>query len=115
RAGELVAASPDMPLRQVAQAAGISVGTARDVRLRVLGGEDPVPRQQRARAERGQDLAGPRRPGTRAEPLDEVDCHTLLENLKKDPSLRYNEAGRTILRWLNLRVVRGAELGDLVD
>lgn len=46
RASELIATRPDLPLRAVAKAAGISVGTAHDVRQRLLRGEQPAPRRQ---------------------------------------------------------------------
>jgi hypothetical protein len=47
RAGELLTENPDLSLRQVARAAGISPETARDVRNRLRNGEDLLPRSRR--------------------------------------------------------------------
>ncbi|MGW1374187.1 ParB/RepB/Spo0J family partition protein [Streptomyces sp. NPDC002446] len=49
-AGRLIVASPDAPLREIAEKAGISPGTVRDVRERLLRGEDPVPASRRTAA-----------------------------------------------------------------
>jgi len=42
-AGEIIAADPNTPLRDVARAAGISVAAAHDVQLRLRRGDDGVP------------------------------------------------------------------------
>ncbi|WP_194893674.1 hypothetical protein [Catenulispora pinisilvae] len=42
-AAQLLAERPDIPVRAIARAAGISLGTAHDVRRRVLAGLPPVP------------------------------------------------------------------------
>jgi ParB-like chromosome segregation protein Spo0J len=102
RAARLITARPDSSLRQVAKEAGISLGTARDVRKRLEAGQDPVPRQQRgAEGQPGKGTA--RRSCDRDEvgtlPQAESRRPTLGE-LKKDPSLRHNEMGRTMLRLL---------------
>jgi hypothetical protein len=52
-AGQLMREKPHLSLRQVAKAAAISPETARDVRNRLLSGEDPVP----ARRRRGEPAA----------------------------------------------------------
>jgi hypothetical protein len=93
-----------MSLRELARHAGIALGTARDVRERVRAGDDPVlPKQRR--------LAAPAEKGvvTARVPTDPVDVTTFLEGLRRDPSLRYSERGRTVLRWLNTRVIAPAE------
>lgn len=43
RASELIDTEPTLSLREIAKRAGISVGTARDVRKRLGRGEDPIP------------------------------------------------------------------------
>ncbi|WP_422769374.1 transcriptional regulator protein [Plantactinospora sp. WMMC1484] len=95
-ASQVIAASPDAPLREIARQAGISVGTARDVRARVRAGQDPVPAQQRDRA--GASVR-------REEHEVEVDVEALLNGLRRDPSLCYTESGRGLLRWLASRTV----------
>jgi len=84
-ATELLSRHPDASLREIARAAGIAPATVLDVRDRVRAGTDPVPPRQR-RAER---------------PDPSVDPAALLQQLRKDPSLRFTESGRTLLRCLD--------------
>ncbi|MCY0942909.1 ParB N-terminal domain-containing protein [Streptomyces antarcticus] len=49
RAAELIASRPELPLRVIAQETGLSLGTAHDVRQRLLRGERPVPQVRRSR------------------------------------------------------------------
>ncbi|AVT34849.1 streptomycin biosynthesis protein [Plantactinospora sp. BC1] len=115
-ASQVIAARPGLSLREIARAAGISVGTARDVRERIRAGQDPVPPRQRNACDAGSGRA------VRAEPratgpvaLDPVDTRALLEGLRRDPSLRYTESGRHLLRWLSTRTVAPAEWRQAVD
>lgn len=87
-AGELIIDNPDASLREIARAAGVAPSTARDVRERLRDGRDPVPSRQRQaeqtlRRENGWDRTA------------------ALQRLRQDPSLRFNEAGRALLRWLD--------------
>jgi ParB-like nuclease domain len=101
-AGRAIADRPDLSLREVARAAGISVGTARDVRARLLAGKDPVPVRHRGAGNDAASLDGAARPdGNGDEPaVERTDVESILEGLRRDPSLRYSESGRTLLRWL---------------
>ncbi|MBO0883058.1 MAG: ParB N-terminal domain-containing protein, partial [Mycobacterium sp.] len=108
RAVEVINSRPDTSLRQVAEAAGVSVGTVRDIRERMRRGEDPVSRNRHRRAlleELGTAVSASPGPanveglGSRqSSPRDQV---AILADLKRDPSLRYTEQGRDILRWLD--------------
>ncbi|HEY1919954.1 MAG TPA: ParB/RepB/Spo0J family partition protein [Streptosporangiaceae bacterium] len=116
---EFITARPDASLREVASRAGISVGTAHDVRKRMQRGEDPLhTRQHGARAEHHSraDLTGQivaaRRPG---HDVTDFDPRPLLESLIQDPALRQSESGRIMLRWLHAHVVRGADVDQFVD
>ncbi|MCE7004265.1 ParB N-terminal domain-containing protein [Kibdelosporangium philippinense] len=100
-AGELVKANPRMPLRQIAKQAGISLGTAADVRERVLRGEDPVPAKHRAKQA--------------AEPIPQRIITMVMEVLLVDPSLRDTESGRGLLRWLASDGIGAEEWQALVD
>jgi hypothetical protein len=94
RAAELIRADPSLSLREIARLAGISLGTARDVKQRLLHGLDPVPagqRQEPAAASGGQQ------PAARAA-LEER--RRLLVKLSRDPSLRRCDIGRVLLRTL---------------
>ncbi|WP_225726906.1 MULTISPECIES: ParB N-terminal domain-containing protein [unclassified Nocardia] len=89
RASELFAANPGASAREVARAAGISATTAKDVRARMRRGVDPVPSQQRTRAAA---VATAVRPA--------IDRRAIVRRLRSDPSMRFSESGRTLLRWL---------------
>jgi ParB-like chromosome segregation protein Spo0J len=97
-AQELLATHPEASLRQIARHAGISVGTARDVRERVRQGIDPIlSRTHVATARHVGGLSGLNGRKT-AEP---VDYGAILHRLRTDPAIRYTENGRHFLRWLS--------------
>ncbi|QLE75877.1 DUF1013 domain-containing protein [Streptomyces rectiverticillatus] len=110
RAGEFLLARPNASLREVAAVAGIAVATARSVRERLRLGEDPVPPKLRAAEQRDApggsapasgDGTGARAPGAGEEVVQvppHLVAHAAVPNLRKDPSLRFTEAGRTLLR-----------------
>jgi transposase len=101
-ASRLMADNPHASLREVAQAAGVSVGTARDVRHRLRTGRDPVPERQQAN---GDGKANNERTKPRPRGEDNTDALLVFECLQRDPSLRYSEAGRRLLRDLRHRMV----------
>lgn len=120
RAATVIGEHPDASLRTIARSAGISVGTARDVRDRLQKGESPVPTPHRravpaatsnrvaattlaAMPEFTPADAAPRPPSA------------ILENLKCDPSLRYSETGRIAIRWLSARFVDPSEWSRFAD
>ena len=102
-ASELIARKPDASLRDIARTAGISVGTARDVRSRVRAGDSPVP--TRVNGHVGVARRGTRPDSARQDATGDVDLPEMLDSLRRDPSLRYTESGRALLRWLDQRVV----------
>lgn len=108
RASSVLASRPDASLREIASAAGISIGTARDVRERVQRGEDPVPAQLRRSATAARPAP---RGGGRVQVTDVVGT---LERLKRDPSLRLTESGRVLLRWLDGRVITDDDFAKVV-
>jgi hypothetical protein len=103
-ASDVIAKHPEASLREIARLAGISPETARDVRQRMHRGEDPVPPQ--ALGDQSRRRPGPS--GSRA-PIDRSrDRASLIQVLRKDPSLRLSEPGRALLRWLDT-MARGPE------
>ncbi|MGC7096141.1 ParB/RepB/Spo0J family partition protein [Amycolatopsis lurida] len=92
-AGKLLAEEPEASLRSIARRAGISPATVQDVRRRLLAGDDPVPAQRRARE----------RPAAegRAWQVSAAELRRSLEQMKRDPALRFSETGRGLLRWLD--------------
>lgn len=106
-AQELITSNPDAPLRLIARNAGISVGTARDVRDKMRRGLDPIESKNPAAS-----MDYPADSG-RAEP---IDYRQILEKLRRDPSLRYTDSGRSFLRWLcPPRILDGADWRQIVD
>jgi ParB-like chromosome segregation protein Spo0J len=104
RASELIKQRPEASLREIAREACVSPSTVRDVRQRLERGESPLPR----RLERGDEpVAQIRR--HREEPADLEALAAMLQGLQSDPSLRFTETGRTVLRWINLRTIRAEE------
>ncbi|GAA4534924.1 ParB N-terminal domain-containing protein [Amycolatopsis samaneae] len=112
-AHEMIIGDPSLSLRKVARAAGISAETVRDVKNRVLRGEDPVPRKQQGKAE---GWGGDRTPGSAA-----VQCAVkpppaaVVARLRDDPALRLNENGRDLLRLLNIHLVRSEDWNRIID
>jgi hypothetical protein len=98
-ASEFIAANPEASLRTIARCAGISLGTARDVRERVRRGMDPVPDRQRRPA----PTVEPSRKHFRR-PFDPQRMRDIVTQLGRDPSLRFTEAGRGLLRWCHARM-----------
>jgi transposase len=101
-ARDVIASRPEASLREIAKIAGISVGTAHDVRERMRRGEDPVVRGQINKGvSRGKSDA--ERPGGYEPDRPVVDRTATLRRLSKDPALRFTESGRTLLRMLFAR------------
>jgi hypothetical protein len=119
RAAEVFAERPTAPLREVAAAAGISVGTAHDVRQRMRRGENPVEivgARNTHRTEQGfppsRDPAPAPSPHRRPEPQGtslEIDAQTILHSLMRDPALKQTDAGRNLLRWLHTHYTNGSD------
>ena len=100
-AGQLLRENPDMPLRQVAAAAGISPSTALDVRDRVRDGRDPVPAKLRNGHQRKRKKPAPEVPA----PQSGLNWESELNRLRVDPSLRYTDTGRVLLRLFDARLL----------
>ncbi|GHF69241.1 hypothetical protein GCM10018790_54040 [Kitasatospora xanthocidica] len=107
RAVELISANPRASLRAIADEAGISPGTVRDVRERLRRGEDPVPTGRRTARPASQtrpasppgQAAGGRRTGPGPQQPGQ-DLARVMERLMSDPALRLTESGRHLLRML---------------
>jgi ParB-like chromosome segregation protein Spo0J len=112
RAAEFIAERPQASLRAIAQVAGVSPATARDVRRRLERGEEPVPGRS-ATAEGcdnpaggGQAVGACQAGGADAWRLSRgmraamSATALVLDKLQRDPTLRHSEQGRQLLRWL---------------
>ncbi|MCB5165629.1 ParB/RepB/Spo0J family partition protein [Streptomyces bambusae] len=120
-AAELLAQDPALPLRTVVEKTGLSLGTAHDVRRRLLRGEDPVPQNRQAGAPATKRTAGPQAEPGDAEraaqaayrvqpppgagsPRSRPPLDT-LRRLANDPSLRHSDTGREFIRWLHAHFI----------
>ncbi|MFF5980603.1 ParB N-terminal domain-containing protein [Streptomyces olindensis] len=107
RALAFLAVKPDASAQEVALAAGISLTTAKDVRRRAraaAGAETTDPpdggtSRGRGAAGRGTVQRARVRPGT-------PDLSLTVRRLAADPSLRFTEAGRKLLRILDVSAVQ---------
>lgn len=136
KAADLIRQDPAKSLREVARAAGVSVGTVRDVRRRLDSGLDPVPEPHHVVGQaRPQAVAKrPAQTGPATETAfvateaarvrsvrasDQVksamDTNAILQSLSKDPSLRFCETGRLLIRLLHTSMVCTAKLEALAD
>jgi ParB-like chromosome segregation protein Spo0J len=128
-ASEVISKHPEASLRDVAQATGLSPTTVRDVRERIRRGDDPVPPRQRdgdrqsalAHIDHGKSVpdgrsvfdAQVRDQAERTEARDRTAL--LLGNLSRDPSLRFSESGRTVLKWLLARAAGPAGWERMIE
>lgn len=122
-AAEVIRQNPAASLREIARQAGISVGTARDVRRRLASGQEAVPARQAGRTgqavQAGQAGQAARRKGyaegpaiiptvVDRRPVASVPDHAqrmyLFDRLRKDPSLRLSENGRFVLHQLRAQL-----------
>ncbi|MFV8131117.1 streptomycin biosynthesis protein [Streptomyces syringium] len=116
RAVALITAKPHASLREIADVAGIAVGTARDVRQRLRLGEDPVPKKLREAESR---TAADTSMALRTTPVAAAPVTTggeqPLPNLRRDPSLRFTEGGRALLQLLSAHAMGGERWQRLVE
>jgi hypothetical protein len=115
---EVMSSGPSLSLREVAQIAGISPETVRDVRNRLRRGEDPLPQRRRKRqASQKSSVERRQRPSRVAE-----QSHAPMRNwgeavawLKADPALRMTEAGRRLLILLQAHSLKEEEWEKIID
>ncbi len=95
---------PAATLHETATAAGVSISTACEIRQRMRNEEQelPMPDQSTAREVRDPPRAGGAgTPGSN--PYAGRGRARQIETLAKDPSLRFTQSGRALLRWLHER------------
>lgn len=93
KARDLMRERPDASVREIAAIAGISPATVHNVRKRLREGKDAVPERQRATPPAGGGS---------------------FTAVQRDPALRLNEQGRTLIRALSVQVVLAQDPGRLV-
>jgi transposase-like protein len=111
-AAAMLSEQPEASLREIAREVGISPTTVRDVRERVKRGDSPVPFGHRS-SDRTTD-----RPVQRIDASMSMvsgrDPAQLLRILRNDPSLRFSQAGRALIAWLNERATGVGRWPDLL-
>jgi ParB-like chromosome segregation protein Spo0J len=105
-ASDLIAARPEASLREIARIAGISPATARDVRERLARGDDPVPDRMHGDSRRGGTASLGARTGPKNRQAFQRSRNAVLQDLSSDPSLRFTERGRSLLRFLFAHAAR---------
>ncbi|MFC6082143.1 streptomycin biosynthesis protein [Sphaerisporangium aureirubrum] len=113
-ATELIVEKPELSLRQIARAAGVSPETVRSLRNRLRRAESP------AGAEPG--WPGGTAPDGQSGPVDlaagrgrRQDRAAVVQRLKADPALRLSVTGRDLLRLLNIHMIRTDEWESLIE
>lgn len=142
-ASRVIAEAPNASLREIASRAGIALATARDVRERMRLGQDPVPPKLRlAERNRGTCPAkthqparvsqslDPRPPTDSVTPVDTsapldatssvptpspVIPERVLSSMRRDPSLRMTQMGRTLLHLLGVHLLTPEQRKSLLD
>jgi hypothetical protein len=104
---------PEASLREIARAAGVSPATAKDVRDRLRRGIDPVPSETRQHHQPAPRLEGRGEPDGATEGA-RTDLASSLQKLGRDPSVRYTDSGRTLLRHLELQASLVGRIEGLV-
>jgi hypothetical protein len=116
KAQEEIRNHPNASLREIARTAGVSPATAKDVRDRMRRGEDPIPRRRAARAVRTDDTGQPDNDRDDCQgPASARNLAWSLRQLGRDPSVRYTESGRALLRWLEAHVSGWGQVAGLLD
>ncbi|MEW1656742.1 ParB N-terminal domain-containing protein [Streptomyces sp. NPDC093707] len=107
RAGVLLKENPGTSLRKIAEKAGVSPNTVRDVRQRLQANEDPVPPRHRRPVQNAVRKApAAMGDGATGVPARELDAKTAIQALLRDPQLRMCTEGRLLLRLFAVHLDR---------
>ncbi|MGW5491565.1 ParB/RepB/Spo0J family partition protein [Streptomyces olivaceoviridis] len=102
--GAFLAEHPAATLQEAATAAGVSISTACEIRQRMRRGEQEPRPPDRSTAREARDSSPA---GGAGDPVSSRCTGRgragRIESLAKDPSLRFTQSGRALLRWLHER------------
>lgn len=111
RARRAIAEDPDASLRSIARLVGLSPATIRNVREEM--DEDGSHSQSLKQVGDGSEQV---RPSDKlSQRLEDSDRRRVLEALKRDPSLRLNNAGKELLRWLEMHTRLPGSSQEIID
>jgi ParB-like chromosome segregation protein Spo0J len=105
-ASELLRENPHASVRQIAMSVGISPATVADVRDRMRRGDNPVPPKVRDAAA-AEDEKGLHQMASRhaRRVKSAAELLSAIEVLRKDPSMKYSDAGRILLRMFDASAI----------
>jgi DNA-binding NarL/FixJ family response regulator len=112
-ASEIIANQPNLSLRRIAEQAGISPETVRNVRERLRRGESPIPAGRRGKQPGALSEDGT--PGPTPSRASIVVETSVMRTLWADPSLRLTGVGRHLLRLLDLNRMLAEHWRQLAD
>jgi hypothetical protein len=130
RVAECLTAHPEASLRAVARAAGVSLGTAHDVKEQLRREAEPGPAAagqpesgpgtgttSPARSQSSNPLQSsqPSRPPSAKSRVRRPPLATVMANLAGDPSLRYTDGGRAFLRWMSRHAMPSGEWREFTE
>ena len=115
-ASYLITKNPAASLREIAREAGISPATVQDVRRQLAGSHDVVTPKRPAAGPGMHHVPGPGgREAPVAGPVSTRQPAVILQYLRRDPSLRSSETGRSMLRWLSIHSTGAEEWTGFLD
>ncbi|MFI1567452.1 ParB/RepB/Spo0J family partition protein [Streptomyces sp. NPDC020490] len=112
-ASRVIAETPDASLREIASRAGIAVATARDVRRRMRLGQDPVTPKLRPNGLDTTETVSERSEASAPTPSP-FGWKSMLSSMRRDPSLRMSQIGRTLLQLLGAHLLTAEQRQDLI-
>ena len=127
RVAECLTAHPEASLRETARAAGVSLGTAHDVKERLRAGADLGTADGAVGGADNERKAGPgtaairpaRPQSARQRPtvssVRQPSLPMIMAKLAGDPSLRYTDSGRAFLRWMARHAIQPGEWREFAD
>ncbi|MEU6259157.1 streptomycin biosynthesis protein [Streptomyces sp. NPDC047043] len=120
KALEIIRERPEASLREIAREAGISVGTAHNIRVKLRAetkgtGDDPCREEMNRDRQPGSSVSSDKaaRGASTPQEVQRVNRQVLL-SLRKDPSVRLTARGRFLLQWLGVLSVDADRLTQLV-
>ena len=117
-AEEAIARNPNASLREIAKIAGISPGTVRDVRRRLTSESGPDPETQ---ATGDPNPSARTRSSSSANNSASETCEprkdrlSIMQSLRRDPSIRYSESGRALLGWVHARAAGPGQAQQVIS
>lgn len=122
KAVDIMRERPEAPLRAVAQEAGVSVGTAHNIRAKLRSetkadADGPGRERKDTARKKGAPVpSGETTSGAAPQPAKAQQTQRqLLSSLRQDPSVRMTEKGRLLLQWLGILTLDAKELQQFAD